>query len=232
MEKDLLTRLHYYVKNQPDINAKLLAAIIYRTPCTITASEIELIHPFLLVELQHEPFTHIALAELKRELLTIDSTNNFQLIYLRDRLELFSAAERSSLLAHCASYFKTYESIKQPVSLDVAYAMLFFLTHLQDVSNAVHYVATIQILLPALMIHCAKAYELLTFSVLAEGCAHVKEHISATFITQTRSFIADLQTTKGSFGFHDPFLPETTNSDDTFIISAHLALAYTKLQAT
>jgi len=230
MNNDILIRLEHYINTYDDVNAKLLHAIIYKSPCMIKTSEIDRIQPFLLLELKNEAAAQDALAVLKKELMVVDA-KSFQFIYLKDKLNLLSDNDRTDILVQCLPHFSSYELLHKTVSLHTAYFILFFVEHIQEVKDNAHYLAILKGLLPALIIHCAKAYKLIEFSVLVEACACLKSHFSPSFIYQTLQFIEDLQTTKGNFGLSDPFSTKTNSKDDVFLVSAHVTLAYMKLQA-
>jgi len=229
MNKDVLAKVSAYVHGYNDVNSKLLEAILQHSACTLEQEEMDHIQPFLLAEMKNEAHAQEAICRLKEELGTIKQ-DTFQLTYLKYKMDMLSNNEICCLLMQYASYFESYELMHKDISLEMAYLVLFFVKNMQHLKKNEIYLEVIKILLPGMMVRCAKEYHLIEFSILIEAFATLKTHFSESFHYDTMKFIENLQTTKGNFGFSDPFLQNINDEDNTFIVTMHLSLAYMKLQ--
>jgi len=229
MGRQVIDDLTTYLQADKNINARLLHAILTNSTCYIPTEEIDSIYPFLLPEITHELYAQHAVSLLKSELKTSTITN-WQLTYLKYKLDLFTKEELRLLLIQHETYFKDDQWIHREMSLDSAYLLLILIENLDLLTDGEIFSQTMRLWLPGLMIYNAKNYDLITFSVLVEAFVVINDNSFAGFVAETTRFIENLQTKKGDFGFVDPFFRGTDKGENNFIITIHLALAYRKLQ--
>jgi len=226
--QEVLVNMNGYLARSNNVNARLLSALINDTAVNITRAEIDEIQPMLLCALPETTGTKEAVATLRAELRHTKSTD-WQMMYLRYKMGMLAADELTEAFVQIKHDFCTLDVLQEEMSIERAYMILLFVEQMINEQVGEPYVKTIQMTLPALLLRSGKQYNLLEFSILVEALAAGRAYVEEQFVQETARFIAGLQTSKGNFGFQDPFLHHELSEDETLLVTLHVGLAYHKL---